>query len=295
NTGLIDNGRTADSSGYFNTARVVGFVNPNLLSGPTSYDGLGQTTVIADSPGLAPAPVLRIGVAVKMSALPDCRGNNHWRLLTQKGNFAPGPYSLVLEEQGAVHLRVHVVGGAEYNVVSQPPLPVGDWGRIVATYDAATGSMRIYVNGHEAGRSENPPAAVVVTSDALWVGGPNQAEPACPDGAGGFAGQLDLLDIGEGQPAPGVVFPAKNNGLLGKAAELDGTGRLVVDDAESLNPVNAISMEMAVKSDEDPDCDGNNNWRVLMAKGGIPDAGAYSMVLEEDRTFTARVKLTGGT
>jgi hypothetical protein len=91
----------------------------------------------------------------------------------------------------------------------------------------------------------------------------------------------------------GASFPLRNNGLLGKALSFDGvSGRVEVPHATSLSPVNAITIELALKPRTEPDCDGNNNYRLLLGKPNIN--GAYSLVLEDDRSFQARVRVAGG-
>lgn len=91
----------------------------------------------------------------------------------------------------------------------------------------------------------------------------------------------------------GASFPARNNGQLGKALSLDGvTGRLEVAHASSLLPVNAITIELSLKPRSEPNCDANNNYRLLLGKPNIN--GAYSLVLEEDRSFQARVRVANG-
>ena len=91
----------------------------------------------------------------------------------------------------------------------------------------------------------------------------------------------------------GASYPARNNGLTGKALSLDGlSGRLEVAHASSLLPVNAITIELALKPRSEPNCDANNNYRLLLGKPNIN--GAYSLVLEEDRSFQARVRVANG-
>ncbi|MFL5320274.1 MAG: LamG domain-containing protein [Myxococcaceae bacterium] len=91
------------------------------------------------------------------------------------------------------------------------------------------------------------------------------------------------------------ALPPANNGQLGKAVLLDGaSGRVEVAHASSLNPVNAITIEMWLKPASDPDCDATNNYRVLLEKGTIA-TGSYSVVLEENRDLQARVRVAGGT
>jgi len=91
----------------------------------------------------------------------------------------------------------------------------------------------------------------------------------------------------------GAVFPKANNGLFGKALVFGGDGdRLKVPHSKTLNPVNAITVELWLRPQSAVDCDGNNNYRVLLAKGPL-GPGAYSLILEEGEILQARV-LAGG-
>jgi len=94
---------------------------------------------------------------------------------------------------------------------------------------------------------------------------------------------------------PGASFPARNNGALGKAVELDGrNGRVVVAHASSLNPVNQLTVELTVRPRSPVDCDGGNNYRYLLGKGDI-ERGAYSLVLEDSMGLQARIHAGGET
>ncbi|HTL35021.1 MAG TPA: LamG-like jellyroll fold domain-containing protein [Kofleriaceae bacterium] len=85
-----------------------------------------------------------------------------------------------------------------------------------------------------------------------------------------------------------VAFPAANNGVIGKALVATNGWLDVANDA-SLSPVNGITLEMTINPTQDPDCDGQNNFRWLLRKGE-----AYSLVLEETRGVRARVRVAGG-
>jgi MYXO-CTERM domain-containing protein len=91
----------------------------------------------------------------------------------------------------------------------------------------------------------------------------------------------------------GAVFPTTNNSPTGKALVFDGVSSHVrVPHDASLDPVNAITIEMRLRLDADPDCDGGNNYRFLLGKGSIGD-GSYSLVLEDGRQLQGRVKVDG--
>jgi hypothetical protein len=92
---------------------------------------------------------------------------------------------------------------------------------------------------------------------------------------------------------PGANFPLRNNGALGKALVFDGIGgRVEIPSATSLSPVNAITVELTVRPTTDPNCDANNNYRLLIGKPNI--GGAYGMVLEDDRQVLARFQVANG-
>jgi len=70
------------------------------------------------------------------------------------------------------------------------------------------------------------------------------------------------------------------DGKFGKALKFDGNDNCVeVKDADSLNPEEHISIVMWVYPDDGQNCDGGNNWRFLISKGGW---GSYHLIWESD-------------
>jgi hypothetical protein len=70
------------------------------------------------------------------------------------------------------------------------------------------------------------------------------------------------------------------DGKFGKALYFDGNDNCVeVQDADSLNPEEQISIVMWVYPDPGQNCDGGNNWRFLIGKGGW---GSYHLIWESD-------------
>ena len=60
-----------------------------------------------------------------------------------------------------------------------------------------------------------------------------------------------------------------DDGKFGKALYFDGNDNCVeVEDSDSLNPEEQISIVMWVYPDDGQNCDGGNNWRFLVSKGG---------------------------
>ena len=93
----------------------------------------------------------------------------------------------------------------------------------------------------------------------------------------------------------GAYFPDANNALFGKGIIFNGTSSwITVDDNATLNPVNGLTVEFWLKPTQKVDCDGNNNYRVLLSKGDVFN-GTYSLVLEEGEVFRARFRAGGET
>jgi MYXO-CTERM domain-containing protein len=90
----------------------------------------------------------------------------------------------------------------------------------------------------------------------------------------------------------GLDFAEANDGVIGKSLSFDGVDdRLTAPNAASLSPANGITIEMYVQPVE-PDCDANNNYRIVLGKGTLVD-GSYSLVLEEGLALQARVNVDG--
>ncbi|MDQ3336850.1 MAG: LamG domain-containing protein [Myxococcota bacterium] len=110
-----------------------------------------------------------------------------------------------------------------------------------------------------------------------------------------LAGELDITKspdvsgyFNTARAKGAITFPGANNGVIGKAAVMNGGWFEVTHDA-SLLPTNGITMEMSLRPAGNPDCDASNNYRMLLRKGE-----AYSLVLEETRGIRARVRVAGG-
>ena len=114
------------------------------------------------------------------------------------------------------------------------------------------------------------------------------------------AGDLDLTVVPDvsgyfntGVLHGGLTVANRNNGVVGRALELDGVDdRVVVDHSITLNPINGITIAMYIRPAANPDCDGNNNYRLLLGKGDI-GTGTYSVVVEEGAALQVRFHVDG--
>ncbi len=290
-TGGLDFSNMADVSGYFNTARAAGVGPPSrdLINGPVVFNGRDNAVTISDAPDVSLTHVLTAEMRVRIGRDPDCDEGNNFRVLLEK----IGSYSIFLEETRVVQARIFRDGGdgPEYNVISSAQLPMSGWAHVALRYTAASGELTLFFDGSEVGRTTWDPAPIADSDSPLTVGGPAITRPVCPDGYGVFDGEIDDVDISERTVESSVSFPAQNNGALGKAAVLDGRGgSFTVAHAASLSPVNGITVDMTIAPEEAPDCDAENNYRILLRK-----AGEYSLILEDNSQLQGRVWVEGGT
>ena len=194
--GAFDLSRSADSSGYANTAKLRGAAsfpakNNGQIGKAVILNGSDARLEVAHAASLVPVNQITVEMTVQPSLEPNCDGNNNYRVLLQKGQG----YSLLLEEDLQLHGRVRVAGGAIREILSMQAIPLGGWSKVAFEYDAATGTMATYIDGVETNRLTFPPALLEGTSDVLTIGGPNGARAACPNGDGAFAGLVDDVAI----------------------------------------------------------------------------------------------------
>ncbi|MEQ9324873.1 MAG: LamG domain-containing protein, partial [Polyangiaceae bacterium] len=91
----------------------------------------------------------------------------------------------------------------------------------------------------------------------------------------------------------GLSFASTNDGVVGKSLLFDGIDdRIEVADSQSLNPVNGITIAAHILPTEDPNCDDQNNHRLLVAKGDL-GTGSYTLTVEENLALHARVNVDG--
>ena len=85
----------------------------------------------------------------------------------------------------------------------------------------------------------------------------------------------------------GAQVAVVNDGPVGRALTLEGIDdRVEVAASPTLTPQQGITLDFWIRPTVDPDCDANNNYRVVLAKGGID--GAYSVVLEDSPALHIR-------
>ena len=197
-SGNLDRTRTPDTSGYFNTANVMGAVFPDANNGlfgkAMIFGGDGDHVVVPHDTSLDPVNAISVEMWVRPTAPVDCDARNNYRVLLSKGDLGAGSYSLVLEEGERFQARVRT-GGTQRSLVGTRAIPVGAWSHVGFTYDASTGAMRFFVNGEQTDSTEHPPMTLSGSTGPLFIGGPGGARATCPDGNGSFQGEIDEVRV----------------------------------------------------------------------------------------------------
>ncbi len=233
NTGAFDLTRTADTSGYSNTGKLVGgatfpLKNNGALGKAVLFNGTTGRIEVPHATSLNPVNQITIEMQVKLAADPNCDANNNYRVLLSKG----AGYSLILEENRVLHARVGVQGGVTYDLISNAGMvALNAWTHVVFQYDAATGVMVFRIDGVETARDTKPPATLLGVTDVLRIGAPG-VRAACPNQDGAFQGELDEVAISRswryGSPPAvvvadaGVVIPDAGSGAGGGSAGVGG-------------------------------------------------------------------------
>ncbi|MBL9103744.1 MAG: hypothetical protein JNL82_22560 [Myxococcales bacterium] len=195
--GNLDPGHTPDSGGQFNTGTVHGPALPSANNGmfgkALQLDGTTRWVSVPHSDSLTPSNAFTAELWVRPDAPVDCDGNNNYRLLLSQGNIQ-GPFAVILEDGEVVRVRVHA-GGTERDALADRPLPIGQWTHVGASYDGATGQVRLALDGAPAGAHDGPPAPLDPSAAPLMIGGPGGERPACPNNDGNFNGAIDEVKL----------------------------------------------------------------------------------------------------
>jgi hypothetical protein len=105
-----------------------------------------------------------------------------------------------------------VANPARYQATSKEAPVNGTWTHLVGTYDAATGSLQLFVNGRLQQTTTSPTAAAWHASGPLTVGRAKYAGVF----TGNFAGSLDQIDLWQRvlvpDEIPGLVDPRRSTG-----------------------------------------------------------------------------------
>lgn len=132
------------------------------------FDGLDDYVWVPYHPDFDVPQGFSLVLWAYLESEPDVTSGNDWRLLVGRSGFRP--YGLALEQNGRLTGSVYV-GGERRFLQSEGELPLGEWVHVAFTYDAASGTLRLYRDGEleaesavEPGEVESQPSRALTIS-----------------------------------------------------------------------------------------------------------------------------------
>ena len=122
-----------------------------VLGGALRFDGVDDYVLIPYDPALDVEKGLTIALWAYLESEPDVGEGNDWRLLVGRNGFSP--YGLLIEQDGRLNGSVYIESDRQV-ILSEDPLPPGEWVHIAFTYDAEVGQARLYLQGQIIGEIE---------------------------------------------------------------------------------------------------------------------------------------------
>lgn len=108
------------------------------------FDGVDDFVLIPYAPAFDLEGGLTLSLWAYLGTEPDVGEGNDWRLTVGRNGFSP--YGLLIEQDGRLNGTVYI-GEERQMILSEEPLPVGEWVHVAFTYDAGVGQARLYLQG----------------------------------------------------------------------------------------------------------------------------------------------------
>lgn len=122
-----------------------------VLGGALRFDGADGFVSVPYDPALDVGGGVTIALWAYLESEPDVSPGNDWRLLVGRNGFKP--YGLLIEQDGRLNGSAYVADERQ-TILSEEPLPVGEWLHIAFTYDAEAGRARLYLQGEVIAEAE---------------------------------------------------------------------------------------------------------------------------------------------
>ena len=115
-----------------------------VRGGALRFDGVDDFVFVPYDAAFDLEAGLTLALWAFLEADPDAGEGNDWRLLVGRNGFSP--YGLLIEQSGRLNGTVYI-GEERQMILSEDPLPVGEWVHVAFTYDAGEGRARLYLQG----------------------------------------------------------------------------------------------------------------------------------------------------
>ena len=270
------NNSASDSSGYGNTATLVG--SPSYVTGKlanaVSLNGSSQSLTVADNASFNYANGITVSTWMKIAALPGGTGGI-WSDIDASAGYRNG-VSVAIGYDGLIYFIIADASG--YSIINSGATSLsadGLWHQLTCTYDNAY--MKIYIDGNlitntAATRTITDNSSTKYIGDLLYYSGHNYFNGSIDDlqvythalssnevgemykGPVGYwsmnegTGSTAIDTSGYGNNATAVGSPTWVPGTIGPAISLNGSSQsLTVADNASFNYANGITVSTWMK------------------------------------------------
>lgn len=188
--GAGDEAQDASARGHIGRLRNGPTWTSGAVGRSLRFDGMDDYVWVPYRPDLDLPQGLSIVLWAYLEAEPDATPGNDWRLLVGRSGFRP--YGLALEQNRKLTGSVYV-GGERRSLRSEAELPLGEWVHLALTYDANSGTLRLYWNGELHAEAGGDPGEVEAQPGrALTISLP---QPEGVEDRRAWPGRLDEIQL----------------------------------------------------------------------------------------------------
>lgn len=154
----------ASGKGHAGDIKQAAWSTAGRFGGALDFDGINDWVTIEDTADLD------IRDAITLEAWVNPRSLSGWNTILLKEASTGLAYSLYANDFYPLHPAgyLNVGGSSDVSVVDTTALPLNAWSHVAMTYDGAM--MRLYINGHEAGRRALT-GRIIASNRQLRIGG----------------------------------------------------------------------------------------------------------------------------
>lgn len=157
NEGAGEEAQDASARGHTGRLRNGPSWAAGVVGRALRFDGLDDYVWVPYHPDFDLPQGFSLVLWARLEAEPDVTPGNDWRLLVGRSGFRP--YGIALEQNRKLTGSVYV-SEERRSLRSEAELPLGEWVHVALTYDASSGTLRLYWNGELHAEAEGDPGEV---------------------------------------------------------------------------------------------------------------------------------------
>jgi hypothetical protein len=170
---------------------------------PSNYVSIGNPS------NLKPTSGITLDAWINLNAVD---GDGRAGIITKWGQGSEDNWAIWAEQgEGSILLDSYIVTSIGYSESFGGSIPIGAWTHVALTYDAASGTQTVYVNGVSVGTSSLPPGTTLSQTNAeVCIG------RECTSNPRPFNGLIDEVEVFDRALSAGEIAAIYNAGGAGK-------------------------------------------------------------------------------